>query len=109
MSFLGFFIKILKTFKNLNLSMTTRCKTVSFQPGNKENLDNININFTLNINKASFKASSLERKNVIYGKKIDNSQISLNNPTIMQYPILIEEPKKTIKMTNFKRKQMKKN
>lgn len=85
--------------------MATRCKTVSFQPQNKENLDNININFTLNINKASFKASSLDRKNVILGKKIDNSQISLNNPTIMQYPILIEEPKKTIKMANFIKKQ----
>ena len=85
--------------------MTTRCKTVSFQPQNKENLDNININFTLNINKASFKASSLERKNGISGKKIDNSQINLNNPNIMQYPILIEEPKKTMRITNFIKKQ----
>ena len=85
--------------------MAIRCKSVSFQPQNKENLDNININFTLNINKASFKPSSnLVKTNAFLGKKIDNSQVNLSNQAIKQFPILIEEPKKLIKSTSLHQK-----
>lgn len=53
---------------------------------NKENCENININFTLNIQKPNH-----HNTKPILGKKINNSQIKFVDSNIKQCPILIED------------------